>query len=66
MSKETTFLGILAFLSVLFPELLHQFDNDPDTIPNWNLVIAAFMTMLGLWRARDNNKTSEQVRAGGR
>lgn len=63
MSKETTFAGLLAFAAILFPELYKSVDPDPLTVTNWNLIVAGFMTMVGLWRARDNNKSSETVGA---
>lgn len=63
VSKETTIAGILAFCAVFFPEVYKSFDGDQSTITNWNLILSAAMTMIGLWRARDNNKSSEAVGA---
>lgn len=40
-----------------------QFDNDPATVADWGLVVALVIAAVGLLRARDNNKSSEEVGA---
>lgn len=36
-------------------------DNDPATVPDWGLAIAAIAAGLGLLFARDNNVSSEDA-----
>lgn len=36
-------------------------DMNPETIPDWNLVVASAMTLFGLLSARDADKSSEQA-----
>lgn len=61
-SWKTTVCGLATVLPVLGALLAAQFDDDPNTVPDWNqLVVVAAGT--GLIFARDNNKTSEQVGA---
>jgi hypothetical protein len=63
ISWETTLTGLGAMLLALGSALQAQFDQDPATIPDWGLVLSLSLAGLGLLRARDNNKTSEQVGA---
>lgn len=64
-SPKTTTVGITAFLALLGQVLAARFDADPNTIPDWEaLVLAAFVMLHGLF-ARDNDKRSEDVGAGG-
>lgn len=62
-SKETSIAGVLAFIVALSGSLLAYFDADPETNADWNEVVVAASVMIGLLRARDNNKTSESVGA---
>jgi hypothetical protein len=62
-SWRTTVAGVVAFLSVLFGELNAAMDSDPETVANWNLVVAAGGVLYGLWKARDNAVTSEKAGA---
>jgi hypothetical protein len=41
-----------------------HYDSDPFTVPQWEGVAAGFFAMIGLFAARDNDVTSEQVKAG--
>jgi len=63
-SWQTTLAGIAAFLAVFFNQITAQFDSDPATIADWNLVVGAAAVAIGLILARDNNKSSEKVGAG--
>lgn len=63
-SWKTTVCGILAAIAagitwVAIPLL----DEDPMTTPDWAAWIAAVAAAIGLWYARDNDKTSESVGA---
>lgn len=62
-STETTIYGIAMFVSVVAAVAKAQYDGDPATAPQWELLVPALFAMLGLWRARDDNKTSEEVGA---
>ena len=62
-SWETTLAGLGALLVAVGVTLKYQFDGDIATVPDWDLVIVAAIAFVGLWRARDNNKTSEKVKA---
>ena len=62
-SPKTTWYGILNFLTVLTAQLVTLFDEDLYSQPDWGVLIAAFLLMLGLFKARDNNVTSEQAGA---
>lgn len=62
-SWKTTALGVLAFLAALVPALTAQIDADPETVPEWGIVATAFLAMVGLFFARDNNVTSEKAGA---
>lgn len=62
-SIETTAIGILGIVSMLSTALWYQFDGDPATVPDWELVIGMLLVNVGLIRSRDNNKTSEDVGA---
>lgn len=55
----TTILGS-GVLALIIPQLIAWLDNDPTTLPNWQLVIAEVLAGLGLIASRDANKTSEQ------
>ncbi len=60
-SKETSIFGIATFLSVAASAVMALTDGNPDTNPDWNIVIAGFFSMLMGLRARDNNKSSKQL-----
>jgi len=56
---KTSLAGLLAFISIAAENIAAYFDNSVDTVADWNLVVAAFVGMLGLLNARDSGKTSE-------
>ena len=62
-SWKTTLLGVAGFVVVGLQAAIALFDADDVTNPNWNLVGTAFLTMIGLFFARDNNITSEKAGA---
>lgn len=62
-SWKTTVAGILTMLVPVFNAVSALLDNDPATVPDWGLAIAAITAGIGLLFARDNNVTSEDVGA---
>lgn len=56
-SWKTTAAGIAAFFAVASPEAVKFFDNDPATVPQWELVIGAAIVAVGLLFAKDSNVT---------
>lgn len=61
---QTTVAGIAAFVSALALAVKDQFDGDPSTAANWNVVVLAFITMVGFLRTRDSSVSDEQAGAG--
>jgi hypothetical protein len=64
-SWQTTLAGIAAIVAAIANAIVAQFDTEPLTVPDWPLVIAAISAGIGLIRARDNDKSSEDVGAKG-
>lgn len=62
-SWRTTSAGILGALALIFTALSAMLDGNPETIPQWEVVIPVFITQLGLLFARDNKVTSTQAGA---
>lgn len=62
-SWKTTVTGIFQFLTIAGTQLLTMIDNDPGTNPEWNIIIASLITMVGLFTARDNDVSSESAGA---
>lgn len=62
-SWKTTVAGIAAILAAISTAVAAQFDADPNTVPNWGVVVTAVCAGAGLLAARDNDKSSEQVGA---
>lgn len=62
VSWKTTIAGVIAFAIIALQAAQLLLDGDPNTNPDWNLVVAEAMIMIGLLTARDNDKTSEEVR----
>ena len=63
-SWKTTLCGVLSLVAagitlVAVPLL----DADPATLPNWGAFGAALSAAVGLFLARDNDRTSEQAGA---
>ena len=62
-SWKTTVFGATGLLYLLPPALHAQFDGDPTTIAAWGPVVAAAVTALAFFFARDNSVSSEQAGA---
>ena len=60
-SWKTSASGISVILLAISTVCNALFDNDPNTIPNWNIAITQVSLGVGLLMARDNNKSSEDV-----
>lgn len=63
-SKQTTYGGLFLGLSLILGEMADLLDGDPATTFDVTIVMAALGAIYALRKARDNNKTSEQVGAG--
>jgi hypothetical protein len=59
-SWKTTLSGIAGAIGLIATALAAQFDNDPNTVAQWSIVVPTLITSLGLLFARDANVTSEQ------
>lgn len=62
-SWKTTGAGISAILIASGSALSALTDNDPATVVDWGALSAALLAGIGLIFARDNDKTSKQVKA---
>lgn len=62
-SWKTTIAGIAAAIATIASAVGATFDNDPSTVADWGIVTAALAAAYGLIKARDNDKTSEDVGA---
>ena len=61
-SWRTTVAGVIGFLVAAGPAFIAYLDGDPNTVPDWNLILVG----LGLGgvgvAARDNGVSSEEAR----
>ena len=62
-SWKTTVAGVLTALLPVLNAVQAFLDNDPLTVPDWGLAVAAITAGLGLIFARDNNVSSEDAGA---
>jgi len=65
-SWRTTTTGVLAIVASLIPAAIALLDGNPATVVDWNaigIVIMGLLTGGGLMAARDNNVTSQNVKA---
>jgi hypothetical protein len=62
-SWKTTTAGIATIISAIALQVAHLLDNDPETVADWPVCIAAMIAGFGFILARDNDKTSEDVKA---
>lgn len=64
LSWQTSLAGISAIVVAVFSMIVQPLtDGNAATNVDWNSAIAAIMLGFGLLRARDDNKTSEEVGA---
>jgi len=63
-SWKTTLCGLLSLVAAgLTLVAVPMLDADPATLPNWGAFSAALAAAVGLFLARDNDKSSEQAGA---
>lgn len=63
-SWRTTVIGVVAGLAIIFGELNNLLDNSPETVFNWQNLVAG-LAALGIgWFARDKGVSSEQEKGG--
>jgi len=62
-SWQTTTCGVLGIVAVFCGVGIALLDGDPATNPDWTLVIAAVVAGVAAIRARDDDKSSEDVGA---
>ncbi len=63
-SWKTTAAGVIAALAVVMQQLAATWDASDLTEPNWGLAGAAIMGAVGLFFARDHDKSSKDVGVG--
>lgn len=62
-SWKTTVGGVVVFLALFFGEIKDEFDSDPATKADWNVIVeGAGILWIGL-SARDSNVSSEKAGA---
>tara|TARA_R100001594_G_scaffold149966_1_gene209416 strand:+ start:11223 stop:11426 length:204 start_codon:yes stop_codon:yes gene_type:complete len=59
MNWKTTLSGLIGALVVVGAEVQKFLDNDVATQPDWNVVIGAVVLAIGLFFARDADKSSK-------
>lgn len=60
-SWRTTTLGIIAFIAMLLAGVTALLDDDPETNPDWDGILATGAVALALVTARDNKVSSQDV-----
>ena len=62
-SWKTSVAGILQFLALGANQIMLLIDGNDLTNPDYGLLFASLMTLIGLLRARDNDVSSENAGA---
>lgn len=62
-SWKTSVAGVATIIAALATAVSAMFDSDPNTVPEWGLLIGMLFGGAGLMLARDNDKSSEAVGA---
>lgn len=62
-SWKTTWAGILQFSAIVSTQVGFLFDADLATNPDWGLIVASLITLVGLLTARDSDVSSEEAGA---
>lgn len=57
--------AIVAFLASLFSAIQYLVDDKPETVPDWGTILATGSAAFGLFFSRQNNVSSEAVKASG-
>ena len=63
-SWRTTLAGVIQFVVLTGAQFQALLDSDPTTIPQWGIITASLLTLIGLGAARDNTVTSEEAKEG--
>jgi len=58
-NPKTTIAGILVFVSLAAKQISFLFDESDTTNPDWNLICAGIAALVGLFIARDADKSTE-------
>jgi|TARA_R110000744_G_C19017376_1_gene523761 hypothetical protein len=58
-NSNTTVAGIATIVVAVVAVILAYADGDPETMPNWDVAIAAITAGIGLLSARDADKSTE-------
>ena len=62
-SKETTIAGVFTGISLIAGQIANLLDDDPATTLEITVIAAAVGMIIGFWRSRVDNKSSESVGA---
>ena len=62
-SKETTIAGVFTGIALIAGQIANLLDKDPATTLEYTVIAAAIGMIVGFWRSRDDNKSSENVGA---
>lgn len=57
---KTSLNGFGVILAAVGAAMIAAFDGNPETVVDWNVVVLAVLTGIGLIKARDWDKTSKQ------
>lgn len=58
---KTTLAGLGAILISVGVAMQSHFDGNPETVVNWEVVLASLVAGVGLLYARDGDKSSAQL-----
>ena len=62
-SLQTKIAAIASMVAAIAGAVVLYMDGDPMTNPDWNLLIALIITNIGVFTARQNTVSSEEVLA---
>lgn len=65
-SNKTTLLAVIAFLMALLGAFQNVLDGNPDTVPDWNVVViagAVAVNAVGNFFSRDADKSTEDSKS---
>lgn len=59
-NKKTTLAAVLLLVSLVVGQVTKIVDDDPTTVPQWDLVISQIIIVIGLLFARDIPSEGEE------
>lgn len=62
-SWKTTLAGVLQFVAIAADQIGLLFDGNAATNPDYGIIMASLVTLIGLIKARDNDVSSESAGA---